>query len=415
MAKLVREPVTVLASDDRSRAIVAYFRTHPEALAESNVSLGLTRARLEDSWAAYGAGDARAAVNLAVSAYLDGFERIEPALDVIDRELRLQIEGGFLLYRESMRDGDPAHEVAPLYEALVAYVGRAERRLDDSGMTSYAAFVSALAIVAREGFEAVLLIVALCGMLLRAGRREALRFVHFGWIGALVAGGATWLAARHLIAISGAGRELIEGATSLVASAILFYVSYWLVAKVSSRRWQAFIERRVRGALSRGSLWTLTGIAFVAVYREVFETILFYEAVIANAGPEGLRSVLFGTAAGACLLLVLAYVAFRVGARLPVRRFFVASSALLYVLCVVLAGQGIAALQEAAIVPATPVSFVRIDWLGVYPTLEGLALQALLVAAAILAALWIAAALRAERTAAQAAASGPAPDRQATV
>jgi high-affinity iron transporter len=246
-------------------------------------------------------------------------------------------------------------------------------------------FAGAVTILAREGLEAVLLVVAILGVLGRAGRSDAKRFVHAGWIAALAAGAATWWIASHLVAMSGASREVIEGVSALLATAILFYVSYWLLSKTEAARWQAFLDDRFKAALSRGSLGVLAGLTFVAVYREVFETVLFFQALAAQAGPEGRGALLAGMGAGVVVLAVLALSIFRLGQRLPMRRFFAASSVLLYALAVVLAGHGIAALQEAGWIPATPASFFRFEWLGIYPTWQGLALQAALLLAALAA------------------------------
>jgi high-affinity iron transporter len=264
-------------------------------------------------------------------------------------------------------------------------IAQAEQRLGADELGPTAVFVGALTILAREGLEAVLLVVAIIGVLTRAGRRDALRFVHAGWIGALTAGAATWWVASRVVAMSGASREVIEGVSALVATAILFYVSYWLLSKTESARWQAFLDDRLKGALTRGSLGALTAVTFVAVYRECFETVLFFQALSAQAGPDGTAPLFAGIGAGAALLAVLALTVFRFGQRLPMRQFFAASSLLLYGLAIVLAGHGIAALQEAGWIPATPLSLFRIEWLGIYPTWQGLALQGALLCAAFFA------------------------------
>ena len=396
LGELIRRPASVLGEDDGSLAIVAYLRRHPEALADAGVSFGLVRARLLESRAAYEAGDAARAVDLAVSAYLDGFEPLEPALSTMDDPLRLTIESDFLRYREGIQQGAATETVMDAYASLRRNLDQASDKLESGEFGPLAAFFSSLTIMAREGFECVLLIVALTGILRRAGQREALRYVHGGWMLALIAGGATWLAAQRVLEIGGFERELIEGVASLLAMAILFYVSYWLIAKVSSQRWQAFLQERIQSALSRGSLWTLAAIAFVAIYREVFETILFYEAISAQAGESGRNAVIAGAGAGLLLLAGLALVTFRFGLRLPMRRFFVVSSALLYAFAVMLAGHGIAALQEVGMLRATHVPFVRIEVLGIYPTAESLGLQALLLLAAAFAGLRAFAAQRVE-------------------
>jgi high-affinity iron transporter len=203
-----------------------------------------------------------------------------------------------------------------------------------------------------------------------------------GWVAALVAGAATWWAAGRLVEMTGARREVVEGVSALVAAAILFYVSYWLVSKIEAARWQAFLGGRIREAATAGRLGALAGLVFVAVYREAFETVLFYQALAAQAGPAGARPLAAGIGAGLVLLAVIALAVFRFGSRMPMRRFFAASSVLLYALAVVLAGHGIAALQEAAWLPATLVPGPTIEWLGVHPTLEGLAVQGALLLAA---------------------------------
>jgi high-affinity iron transporter len=383
---LVEQAPAALAGSDAAHAdLVAYLLAHPEALEGRALPLAVARARLADSWHAYGEGDPTRAVDLAVSAYLDGFEPVEPALATLDPALRRDAEAAFFRYREALRRRRPAGEVEPLYRAVLAALDQAESRLAGGALGPTAAFVSALTILAREGLEAVLLVVAIATVLSRAGRRDALPWVHAGWIGALVAGGITWWAAGRLIDLSGARREVVEGLSALLASAILFYVSYWLVSKVEATRWQAFLGGRIREAVSTGRLGALAALSFVAVYRECFETVLFYEALGAQAGPEGAHAVAAGVGAGALVLAVLATAVFRFGQRMPMRRFFTASSLLLYGLCVVLAGHGVAALQEAAWLPVTPVPFPSVDWLGVHPTLQGLAAQGALVVAALAA------------------------------
>jgi high-affinity iron transporter len=376
-------PAELAAGDPDGRALVAHLLASPAALQGRELPLAIALTRLDASWAAFRAGDRARAVDLALSAYLDGFEHVEPALATVDRRLRTDIEAAFLRYREALRAGRSEAEVDALRTVLAADLARAERRLAGGGLGPGASFLAALTILTREGLEAVLLVMAIVGVLTRAGRRDALPWVHAGWIGALAAGAATWWAAGRLVELSGARREVIEGVSALLAAAILFYVSYWLVSKLEAARWQAFVGGRIREAASGRRLVALAGVTFVAVYRECFETVLFYQALAAQAGPGGAGPIAAGIGAGALLLAVLATAFFRFGRRLPLRRFFAASSILLYALAVVMAGHGVAALQEAAWLPLTPVPGPRVDWLGLHPTLEGLAAQGALVLAAL--------------------------------
>src|SRR5207247_11300538 len=104
-------------------------------------------------------------------------------------------------------------------------------------------------------------------------------------------------------------RDALEGATMLVATAVLFYVSYWLLSKIEVAKWNAFVKGRMEDALSTGSSFALGSVAFLAVYREGFETILFYKALLTSAGAAqggggGASAVAAGIAAGAVGLLV---------------------------------------------------------------------------------------------------------------
>ncbi|HEY8492881.1 MAG TPA: cytochrome c/FTR1 family iron permease [Myxococcota bacterium] len=378
-------PAELAAGDAEGGALVAHLLAHPDALRGRELPLAIALARLDESLAAWRAGRDRAAVDLAVSAYLDGFEHVEPALSAVDARLRTDIEAAFLRYREALRAGRPPAEIEALHAALVADLARAERRLTGGGLGPGATFAASLTILVREGLEAVLLVMAIVGVLGRTGRRDALPWVHAGWIGALAAGAATWWAAGRLVEISGARREVVEGVSALLAAAILFYVSYWLVSKLEAARWQAFVGARIREAASGGRLLALAGVTFVAVYRECFETVLFYQALAAQAGPGGGRPLAGGIAAGVVLLAAIALAFFRFGRRLALRRFFALSSGVLYALAVVMAGHGIAALQEAGWLPTTLVPGPTVEWLGLHPTVEGLAVQGGLLLAALVA------------------------------
>jgi high-affinity iron transporter len=176
-----------------------------------------------------------------------------------------------------------------------------------------------------------------------------------------------------------------EGVTALVAAAMLLYVGYWLHSKSSSRAWQAFIGERMGSALGRGTVWTLALVSFLAVYREAFETVLFYQALATQAGEQGGAPLLAGVATGGALLVALAWVILRASVRLPLGLFFSASAVVLLALAVVFTGQGIAALQEAGAVASDPLGSLRLPLLGLYPTVQSLAAQA----ATLLACAWV--------------------------
>lgn len=248
--------------------------------------------------------------------------------------------------------------------------------------------VQAFLILLREGFEAILVITALAAYLRKVEAGDKLRVIYYGVGWALVASLVTaWLMAV-VLETSGAGREALEGVTMLIAAAVLFYVSYWLISKRESARWQAYVRGRIDKALSRGSLFALGLAAFLAVYREGAETVLFYQALAGQA--EGQMSAIASGFALACVALGGVYRGMRSAAfRLPLGLFFGVTAALLYYLAVSFTGNGVLELQEAGWLPITPVAGVpRWPWLGLFPTMEGLLAQALLVAPLLIAAGW---------------------------
>jgi high-affinity iron transporter len=125
-------------------------------------------------------------------------------------------------------------------------------------------------------------------------------------------------------------------------------------------------------------MWALALVSFLAVYREAFETVLFYQALWTQAAPAYVP-VLSGVLAAAVTLVGLGWLLLRGSIHLPLGLFFGATSALLVLLAVIFAGKGIAALQEAGTLPVEPINFPGIPALGVYPDLLVLLLQAGLI------------------------------------
>lgn len=359
----------------------AYLTATPEAIESANPSpLDVTRAKLAEALAAYRQGDRDAARQSAITAYLEGFELIEASLDNVDAPLRTGIEREMMALRSTIAGGRPVDEVAGHIDHINAMLDRAEASLGSDGLSPAAAFASSLLILLREGIEAILVLAAIVAFVVKTGRRDALPYIHVGWIGALVLGAATWFAANHLLEISGADRELTEGISALLAAAMLLYVGYWLHSKSYAQAWQSFIRDQVTTALARRTLWAMAGISFLAVYRELFEVILFYQALWAQAGPGSHGAVLGGAAVASVLLAVVGWAILKYSVRLPIGPFFVATSGLLVLMAVVFVGHGVAALQEAGAIESTRVGFVDLPLLGLHGTAQGLAAQALALA-----------------------------------
>ncbi len=373
--------------EPRASEVIAYLRRNPEVLAPQGTDgLDVARGKLAESLAAYRGGDARKAEELALSAYLDGFEPVEPLLRARDGKLMARIEAAMGELRASLNRRAPADDVARQVTALSGLFDEAGRALAPSQASALSTFLGAFTILLREGLEALLIVIAMIAFLRKAERKDVLPYVHGGWIAALVAGAATWAAATWLIAISGASRELTEGVGSLVSAVVLLSVGVWMHGKAQAGAWQAYIRDKLSTALSKRSAWFLFLLAFIVVYREVFETILFYAAL----WSQGTQGALLGGAASAVVCLALiAWGLLMFSKRLPISQFFAYSALLIAALAVVLAGKGVAGLQEAGVMDVHPLTALpRVEILGLFPTWEGLGAQLLALAVVIVGFWW---------------------------
>jgi high-affinity iron transporter len=368
-------------------ALVAYLRRHPEAAAmPDSGTLSVARAKLGECIKAYEAGDRARARELALSAYLDGFEPIEPALAARDAALMRRVEGAMAGVRSAIDRAAPVKDVRAAVAQAIVLLDEAERALAGDGIDAVSSFIGSFTILLREGLEALLIVVAMIAFLQKAERRDILPYVHGGWIAALAAGVVTWVAATYLISISGASRELTEGFGSLIAAVVLISVGIWMHGKSQADTWQVYIREKMSKALSRRSAWFLFLLSFVVVYREVFETILFYAALWSQGGGAAMLS---GALAAAIVLAGLAWLLLTYSRRLPIAQFFRFSSILIAGLAVVLVGKGVAGLQEAGLIDLRPISgFPRLDVIGLFPTWEGIVSQ-VVVLAVIVAGFWL--------------------------
>lgn len=368
---------------EKAAAMVAYLRSDPNAIegtgADSNESLRLARTLLRESLAAYESGDRSEADRLALSAYLDGFEPVEAMLSMRDGALMREVERAMAGFRLAVRAGESQDQVRERLAEVEALLDKSEAALAPEASSWIATFLAAFAILLREGLEALLVVIAMIAFLRRSERTDALRYVHGGWVVALLAGAATWAVATYALSISGKSRELTEGFGALLAALVLLSVGVWMHRKSQAEEWRRYIAEKMQGALSRGSAWFLFGLAFVVVYREVFETILFY-AALWSAGNGA--SLLAGALAGVAVLAGVAWAMLRLSRSLPIAQFFRYSAILIAVLAVVLAGKGVAALQEAGMIGITALSWVpRVEFLGLFPTAEAVGAQLAMCAA----------------------------------
>jgi high-affinity iron transporter len=375
-------------SDEERWNVVAFLRTAsldtstglaPDTQARSGapaagVALAEVRRLLAAAVAAYAKGDP-AASQLATDAYL-AFEPVEPALGARHPDLVLRVEEAFLRFRLALRE--PGGQAAALADAVRQELTAAEAALG-SPADAWARFVQSAAIILREGFEVVLILGALIAYVVKSGNAAMKRSIYGGAGLGMAASVATAVLLVTVFRLTPGAAEVLEGAAMLLAACVLFWVSYWIISKAEAERWQRYIQGKVKRALAEGSGTALAAAAFLAVYREGFETVLFYQALLAGA-PAGDVLIPLGFVVGVALLAVVYVVFNRFGLRLPIRPFFLATGAFLYYLAVVFAGQGVRELQEAGVVGMTPVAWApEIAFLGLFPTVETLAAQGVLL------------------------------------
>ena len=366
-------------------AVAAYLITSPQALEQGKPApLEIARTRLDASEALFREGKRAEAHEAALSAYLDGFELAEAGIATVDADLVRRLEAAMIDYRGAIKEGD-APRVAELAARIRSGLDEAAHALSQGGLSPTAAATASFIVLFREGLEAVLVVAALAAFLRRSGQAHAMPYLHAGWVGALALGLVTWIVGTWVMDLSGAGRETTEGVTALIASAMLIYVGFWLHDKSHASAWQRFLMQGA-AAVKPGAAWGLAGMAFLAVYREVFETVLFYQALWAQA-PEALWPIAGGFVAAAASLAAVAWGMLRYSLRLPLGLFFGASGLLLAVLGIVLAGNGIAALQEAGALPITPAPIFELRWLGVHANWQSLAAQ-LVATSLVVVLLW---------------------------
>lgn len=356
-----------------ARTITAYLRSDP-AVVEANKPVGLRLARLQlaESLTAVRAGDRNLATRLSLSAYLDGFEPLEPIVATRDASLMIAIEKGMLNYRSAVSKGTvaDAETAAAQIEQLFLHV---EKVIENTNADPSTTFIGAFTILLREGVEALLIIIGMITFLKKTDRSNALRHVHRGWVSALFAGVLTWVIATYLIGISGASREITEGVGSIFAAVVLLGVGLWMHQKSSAGKWQDYLDRKLSSAISSSSAWAIYILAFIAVYREVFETVLFYSALAADGNNVALIAGFFSAV---LVLVVIAWVLLRTSARMPLGTFFSFTSFLVMILAIILIGKGVSALQEAGWMSINIFDIPSVEWLGLYPTLETFTAQA---------------------------------------
>jgi high-affinity iron transporter len=353
------------------------------------------------------------------TVYMTEFEPLERYLLGRNPQVVRPLEIRFNALRGDLTAGKKGEELASQIEALSRAVETVIDAIETRPAGAFGpAFFASLVTILREGVEVILVVTMLLALVARAASgpatpdnlaqgncsgvksspearvalARASRAIWWGVGLASLASLATAVLLNVLvISASGAVREILEGVVMLAASGILFYVSYWLISQLEAKRWMDFLKKQARHGLELGGQGTLAVTAFLAVYREGAETSLMYQALLASEGrtQAGFLGLSAGLALGIALLAVIAYFIRATSIRLPMHVFFKFSGMFLFALAIVFAGNGVFELQNAGILLTTNIVWIGhgVPWAGLYPNLQVISVQGLLLAGAILA--WV--------------------------
>jgi high-affinity iron transporter len=341
--------------------------------------------------AAYSPGNGVLTGNEFSRIYFDVFEAsgMEFTLRLKDKSFMLRIESGFSLLTSQAMRGEAKAVLERSWLALKKDLDYAVAHYSSGEQSFWGKVMQSFVILFREGVEAMLVVAALAAYLRRSGYADKVRVIWHGVAWALAASVVAAWVLNALVKASGANQEAMEGITMLIAAGVLLYVSYWLTAKRDADRWQAFIKEQMDRAMGRGSLFALGLTAFLAVFREGAETILFYQALIGGS-PTRLDAVWVGMALAA-VALVLVYLLVKIASiRLPLGIFFGGTGVLLFAMAFVFTGQGILELQVSGLVRTTRLDgWPMVSWLGMFPTRETVLGQAAVLSLLPLGGLWM--------------------------
>jgi high-affinity iron transporter len=390
----MRRALLALLAIAVSLAVVAPAQGRTVSTERAQREIDRSRVVLGESLEALKAGDRERAYALSRTAYLNHFEFVEIPLRLRNPNLVLDTEFKYAKLRNDIRDGASIGTVRSDTAVVRSALVDVDRKLARKGIAApLVAFGFSFSILFREGVEAVLLIAILLGSLAAGSASNYKRPLALGVGAALVATAVLFALATLVIDIAPLSRELLEAVTALIAVVVLIGVSFWLVSRLEHRRRMEFMRARVAGAMAAGTAAAFAGLGFTAVFREGFETVLFYQALALFAeGP--ILWVVLGAVAAAIALAAVAYAILKLGKQLPLRPMLAGGAAVLLLLSVAFVGNAVRSLQEADYLAATPVSWPRLpvfpaELTGIHPTTQGLIIQGALLAVYVLGALWI--------------------------
>lgn len=387
---LIYENVAKLPMDSGSLAtnVVLPDSAEDDAATDFAPVVANIKAKIAEAIKTYAAKDVAKAMSDAQDVYFDEFEAsgMENKVGAIDVGLKTRIEGNFGEVVALMKAGVSVERLQQAADNLGANLDAALEKTSGSS-SPWALFVYALTIILREGFEALIIVAAVVAYLLKTGNEKRMSIVYSSLgVAVVLSFVMAWVMNLIFAGAAGQKREVMEGAVMLIAVGLLFYVGFWLLSNAGAKKWSKYIQSHVSESISAGSAKALWWTVFLAVFREGAETVLFYQALIFDAKDSaGYSMIALGFVVGLIVLLVTYYVFKIFAIKIPIKPFFLVTSAIIFYMSIVFVGKGLMEFVEGKIfVPTKIEGFPTIEWLGIYPYYESLVPQAIMIAALII-------------------------------
>jgi high-affinity iron transporter len=347
----------------------------------SQTSIGrhidIARDYLEQSNVLYRTNRISESNNLALSAYLEGIEPIEGYLKSEDGELVFEIERNMAGYRSLLKEGAAKKvQVEQKLQAIMVQLDQADE-ITSVNTKRFSGFLLSFGIVMREALEAGLVLILLFSVIKKLNLETFGKWVHSGWITAVIGGGILYLIAEEYFKISGFLIESIEAYIGLFAAGILLLVGLWFHRHSNVKKWKEELQNAVENSAVEGKKITLFIIAFAAVFREIFETMLFVQILSIDGYAK--TEIGLGALAAVAFAVLVIYLAIKFSLRINLGILFKGSTALILFLSVVLFGKSISAFQKIGFLGSTDVGFPSMQPIGFNSTLEVLSGQLILL------------------------------------
>lgn len=203
----------------------------------------------------------------------------------------------------------------------------------------------------RESLEAALIIIIILAYLKKIGKDELSRYLYFGAGAAILASLIlAWVVQSVYGGLSGTAEKIFEGAAGLTAVIVLTYMIFWM--SKHAHEIKEHLHKKVDVAISTGELVGISLTAFIAVFREGLETVLFLTAAFI-LDPSG---TLIGAVAGIAAVIGISIIMMKKIYELNIKKFFQYTSILLIIFAAGLAGYATHEFIEAG--------FVKDTWLA---------------------------------------------------